>query len=105
MSKRKKKHFQFILWGQSWNGKMWANSPSDARRQFLQDVVGGQESKGDLRVRERDGDKEIVFFDRVFKVGDNRQWPDDMDEFYQWACEAVRKEVKVQYYAQPKENE
>lgn len=102
MARQKLIHVHFLLWGQSWHGRVWANSISHARHNFIQEVLNGPDEKNSLKVRVRDGHKEIVFFDRVFRVSGN--WPDDLDEFYTWACEALKKELKAVPYIKPVES-
>jgi hypothetical protein len=100
MSKQKKIHVQFSVWDQHWHGEVWAKNVGHARHNFLQEVLKGPDEKNRLQVRVRDGNKEIVFFDRVFRV-DNNLWPDDMDEFYTWACEALKKNLTAKLYRKP----
>lgn len=101
MSKTKLIPVRFSIWDQHWHGEVWAQSVAHARRNFIQEVINGPDKKNRLRVQVREGDKEIVFFDRIFKVGDNRQWPDDMGDFLEWARQALRSQLKAERHVKP----
>lgn len=85
----------FMLWGQSWRGELWANSPSHARRNFIQEALNGPDVKNRLRVQTVDGFKEIVFFDRRFRITNQELWPDNPETFLAFARERLRQDLVV----------
>ena len=57
-----KSKFIFEIWGRAFRADMWANSPSNAKSQFIK-MLKGDDSQNALRVRITDEHKQIIFLD------------------------------------------
>ena len=85
----------FSIWGESWRGELWATSPAHARRNFIQEALSGPDVKNRLRVQTVDGFKEIVFFDRRFRITNQELWPDNPETFLAFARERLKHDLVV----------
>ncbi len=94
MSKRKKRKFKVEYAGRRWTAEGYYNSPSDCKRAFIQDLIDSPDPRVVLRVKMKPK-KQFVFLDCVFEIGAPELWPDDEQEFYAWALEAIKKNLTV----------
>lgn len=94
MSKRKKRKFKVEYAGRRWTAEGWYNSPSDCKRAFIQDLIDSPDPRVVLRVKMKPK-KQFIFLDCVFEIGAPELWPDDEQEFYAWALEAIKKNLTV----------
>jgi hypothetical protein len=94
MSKRKKRKFKVEYAGRRWTAEGYYNSPSDCKRAFIQDLIDSPDPRVVLRVKMKPK-KQFIFLDCVFEIGSPELWPDDEQEFYAWALEAIRKNLTV----------
>lgn len=94
MSKRKKRKFKVEYAGRRWTAEGYYNSPSDCKRAFIQDLIDSPDPRVVLRVKMKPK-KQFIFLDCVFEIGSPELWPDDEQEFYAWALEAIKKNLTV----------
>ena len=94
MSKRKKRKFKVEYAGRRWTAEGYYKSPSDCKRAFIQDLIDSPDPRVVLRVKMKPK-KQFVFLDCVFEIGAPELWPDDEQEFYAWALEAIKKNLTV----------
>jgi len=103
MSKRKKRKFSILYpvkpTPRRWTAEGFYNSPSDCKRQFMRDLKGSTDERVRLRVKLHP-QKQIIFMDCVFDIGNPEFWPDDAETFRQWALETVEKGLIVTPYQQ-----